>query len=110
MPAVWSSTDVTKWTAIRLPVAAPATGGSISALAATTDGYVAVGEVSAPDGTSVHSSWLSADGVTWTELPTPGTTGDDGPDVLADGPAGPIGFELYNGSEVPPGVWALRGP
>ncbi len=77
---------------------------------ATTDGYVAVGEVSAPDGTSVHSSWLSADGISWTELPTPGTTGDDGPDVLADGPAGPIGFELYNGSEVPPGVWALRGP
>jgi hypothetical protein len=108
LPTVWTSPDLASWTAIALPLAAPATGGSISALAATKDGYVAVGEVGAPDGTSVHSSWVSPDGAAWTRLPTPGTTGDDGPDVLADGPDGPIGFAVFNGSDVPPGVWALK--
>ncbi len=109
-PTVWTSPDLATWTAIPLPMAAPATGGSISSIAATSDGYVAVGQVNAPDGTSVHSSWLSPDGVAWTQLPTPGTPGDDGPDVVADGPAGPVGFAYYNGSEDPPGVWALRKP
>jgi hypothetical protein len=37
-----------------------------------------------------------------------GGAGGDGPDVLTDGPNGIVGFALYNGSDVPPGVWTLK--
>jgi hypothetical protein len=111
LPTIWTSPDLGAWTPIRLPVAAPNTQGAVTGLAETSAGYVAVGQVSSPDAAAAtHSSWMSADGVTWTQLPTPGTPGDDGPDYVSDGPAGPLGFAAYNGAETPPGVWALRGP
>jgi hypothetical protein len=107
-PTVWTSPDLKVWTAHELPLGV-GTEGALSAIADTSLGYVAVGTIT--NGTTAdaqHSSWLSTDGLDWVQLGTPGTAGDDGPDVLADGPAGVIGFAEYNGSEVPPGAWLLK--
>ncbi len=109
VPALWTSADLTTWTEHPLPTAAPTVEGTVSSVAATHLGYVAVGLLTdGPDGTPYHASWLSPDGVTWTALPAAGQSGNDGPDLITDGPAGIIGFDVYNGSEVPPGVWMLK--
>ena len=109
LPTVWTSPDLNVWTAHHLPTALSGAQGSLSAIAETHLGYVALGSLSdGTDGNAYHSSWLSSDGIAWVQLATPGTSGDDGPDVLADGPAGVIGFAQYNGSDVPPGVWLLK--
>ena len=109
MPTVWTSSDLTTWAAQELPTTSPTVEGTVSSIAATHLGYIAVALLTdGPDGTPYHASWLSPDGVTWTELPAAGPSGNDGPDLIADGPAGIIGFDVYNGSEVPPGVWMLK--
>ena len=107
-PTVWTSPDLKVWTAHELPLGV-GTDGALSAIAETSLGYVAAGTITNETTADVqHSSWLSTNGVDWVQLATPGTAGDDGPDVLADGPAGVIGFAEYNGSEVPPGAWLLK--
>jgi len=110
IPTVWTSTDLATWTTHPLPIPAPATTGAVSEIAPTSEGFVAVGSVSNADGTAAHASWLNTDGADWVALPPPSKTPTDGPDVIADGPVGTIGFGVYNGSEVPPGVWQLHAP
>ncbi len=108
LPTVWTSPDLRTWTAHELP-AAPGAEGSLSAIAATHLGYVAVGQLSdGTDGSAYRSSWVSTDGLSWTQLDTPNTPDGDGPDVLTDGPGGVIGFALYNGTSVPAGAWLLK--
>ena len=76
---------------------------------ATSLGYVALAQLAdGPDGTAYHASWLSANGSDWTATAPVGGADGAGPDVLADGPNGIVGFALYNGSDVPPGVWTLK--
>ena len=83
--------------------------GALSSIALTHLGYVAAGQLSdGTDGNAYHSSWVSTDGVNWTQIDTPGTPDGDGPDVLADGPGGVIGFAQYNGTSTPVGAWLLK--
>jgi hypothetical protein len=108
LPTVWTSPDLVSWTAHELPTL-PGAQGSVSTVAATHLGYVAVGQLSdGTDGSAYHSSWVSIDGLNWTQLDTPSTKDGDGPDVLADGPGGVIGFALYNGASTPVGAWLLK--
>ena len=108
-PAVWTSPDLATWTAHRLPTASPAAQGRITDVVATSLGYVALAQLAdGPDGTAYHASWLSANGSDWTPIAPVGGADGAGPDVLADGPNGIVGFALYDGSDVPPGVWTLK--
>lgn len=108
LPTVWTSPDLATWTAHELPTL-PGAQGAVGTIAVTHLGYVAAGQLSdGTDGNAYHSSWVSADGQSWTQVDTPGTAGNDGPDVLADGPGGIVGFALYNGISTPVGVWQLK--
>jgi hypothetical protein len=109
VPTVWTSADLVTWSAHHLPTAAAGARGSVTGLAVTKLGYLAVGQLAdGPDGSPYHASWISTTGTDWVRLATPGSPGDDGPDNVADGPAGVLGFANYNGSEDPPGVWLLK--
>jgi hypothetical protein len=108
LPTVWTSPDLVTWTAHELPTV-PGAEGALSSIALTHLGYVAAGQLSnGTDGTAYHSSWVSTDGANWTQIGTPGTPDGDGPDVLADGPGGVIGFAQYNGASTPVGAWLLK--
>ena len=108
LPTVWTSPDLVTWTAHELPTL-PGAQGSVSTVAATHLGYVAAGQLSdGTDGSAYHSSWVSVDGQSWTQIDTPGTPDGDGPDVITDGPGGVVGFAWYNGSDTPVGVWQLK--
>ena len=108
LPTVWTSPDLVTWTAHELPTL-PGAEGSLSSIALTHLGYIALGQLSdGTDGNAYHSSWVSTDGVNWTQIDTPSTKDGDGPDVLADGPDGVIGFALYNGASTPVGAWLLK--
>jgi len=108
LPTVWTSPDLVTWTAHELPVL-PGAEGSLNSIALTHLGYVALGQLSdGTDGNAYHSSWVSTDGINWTQVDTPSTPDGDGPDVLADGPGGVIGFALYNGASTPVGAWLLK--
>jgi hypothetical protein len=108
LPTVWTSPDLASWTAHELPTL-PGAQGSVASIAVTHLGYIAVGQLSdGTDGNAYHSSWVSTDGLNWTQLDTPSTKDGDGPDVLADGPGGVIGFALYNGASTPVGAWLLK--
>lgn len=108
LPTVWTSPDLVTWTANELP-ALPGAEGALSSIALTHLGYVAAGQLSGgTDGSAYHSSWVSTDGLNWTQIDTPGTPDGDGPDVLADGPGGVIGFAQYNGTSTPVGAWLLK--
>ena len=108
LPTVWTSPDLVSWTAHELPTL-PGAQGSVNTVAATHLGYVAVGQLSdGTDGSAYHSSWVSADGQSWTQIDTPSAPDGDGPDNLADGPGGVVGFAWYNGSTTPVGVWQLK--
>jgi hypothetical protein len=110
LPTVWTSADLAAWSTHSLPTASPDAHGSLSAIAVTHLGYVALAKLA--DGPDVlvgyHTSWVSADGIDWVQLATPGAVGDDGPDVVADGQDGVIGISFGRNSNVGPVIWMLR--
>ena len=81
---------------------------AVTSLALSERGYVAVGAVAAEYEGARHETWVSDDGVAWTQVPQGATPRFDyGPGVVAAGPAGVIGI---SGSEVEDEhvAWLLR--
>jgi hypothetical protein len=73
-------------------------------------GYVSVGaEASSSEGAR-HETWVSDDGISWTQLGgTERPRFDYGPGLVADGPAGVVGISGSDASEeADVRVWQLR--
>ena len=82
----------------------------LNALIRSAQGYVATGQVSLGE-QSRRASWISADGASWAllarGLETPISSDADGPDIVADGPAGVLGLTWTFDSDMPAIVWLL---
>ena len=110
VPTVWSSPDLATFSAVGLPTGSQDARGSLNALIRSAQGYVATGQVSLGE-QSRRASWISADGASWAllarGLETPISSDADGPDIVADGPAGVLGLTWTFDSDMPAIVWLL---
>jgi hypothetical protein len=116
-PTIWSSSDGTSWKSQKLPVGPPAVAEdpedtvsvtAVTDLVLSDRGYVAVGAESREGGGARHETWVSDDGVAWTQLPQAERPQFDyGPRLVADGPAGVVGISGSRaaGEQV---AWLLR--
>jgi hypothetical protein len=108
-PTVWTSTDTSAWTATILPTAAGSPIRTVVSLVHASIGYVAVTSVWTGEQAD-QETWVSHDGVTWTALANPLSSGSVfGPGIVADGPAGIIGIGPDpSDSEHAVAVWQLH--
>lgn len=116
-PTIWSSSIGTSWQSQPLPAGPPAVAEdpedtvsvtAVTDLVLSDRGYVAVGAESKEGGGARHETWVSDDGVSWTQLPQAERPQFDyGPRLVADGPAGVVGISgsTREGEQV---AWLLR--
>jgi hypothetical protein len=117
LPTIWTAVDAT-WSTVRLDVGVPIPGSdpevtplsvtTVTGIARSGEGYVAVG--AAADGwlNARHETWISLDGVTWERLPQRDQQRlDFGPGIVAMGPAGVIGISKTR-NEAESAAWELR--